>query len=128
MAYCTIYTMRDRFGNVEMDQFSAEAKDKAIIDAAAEIDDYIGARYDLPLSPTPESLGRVSCDIARYRLYTEQPTEEVRQRYEDAVDWLRSVSKGLISLGVVRPAANNFGVSVASRAKVFTTDMLGLMP
>ncbi len=38
-------------------------------------------------------------DIARYRLYDDGATDEVRRRYEDAVRLLKSVADGGVSLG-----------------------------
>ncbi|MCK4099992.1 phage protein Gp36 family protein, partial [Acinetobacter radioresistens] len=39
----------------------------------------------------PSNLNRMACDIARYRLYYQQPTEEVRNRYKDAIKFLERV-------------------------------------
>ncbi|MEG2565958.1 MAG: DUF1320 domain-containing protein, partial [Acinetobacter sp.] len=64
----------------------------AIQDATEEINGHIGGRYPLPLPNVPSNLKRMACDIARYRLYFQQPTDEVRQRYEDAIAFLKRVA------------------------------------
>ena len=76
---------------------------RALVDAAALIDSYIGRRYLLPLSATPSVLIPYALDIARYRLDRIRNREDVRLRYEDAIKWLESIACGkcaLMGLGV----------------------------
>jgi len=70
---------------------AAASINEALQDAAEEINSYIGGRYPLPLPNVPSNLNRMACDIARYRLYYQQPTEEVRNRYKDAIKFLERV-------------------------------------
>lgn len=72
------------------------------IDAAhAEVDAYLGARYELPLPTLPASLKPVLCDIARYRMAGgERTTEQIALRYEQAVRFLKMVAQGTVSLGI----------------------------
>ncbi|MEN8381215.1 gp436 family protein [Acinetobacter radioresistens] len=70
---------------------AAASINEALQDAAEEINGYIGGRYPLPLPNVPSNLNRIACDIARYRLYYQQPTEEVRNRYKDAIKFLERV-------------------------------------
>lgn len=109
MSYATISDLIARFGEAEIVARSdrtgsgvvdTEAVERALADAAAEIDGYIGARYTLPLPAVPAVLTRVACDIARYRLWQDAASEEVRTRYEDARRLLEAVSRGVVSLGV----------------------------
>lgn len=72
---------------------------RALIDAAALIDSYIGRRYLLPLSVTPQVLIPYALDIARYRLDRIRNREDVRLRYEDAIKWLEMIAKGTLTLG-----------------------------
>jgi phage gp36-like protein len=72
---------------------------RALTDAAALIDSYIGRRYLLPLSVTPQVLIPYALDIARYRLDRIRDREDVRKRYEDAIKWLEMVAKGTLDLG-----------------------------
>ena len=80
--------------------------DDAIQDATEEINGHIGGRYPLPLPNVPSNLKRMACDIARYRLYFERPTEEVRKRYEDAIAFLKRVADNKAHLQIQLPETN----------------------
>lgn len=106
--YATIYDFRDAFGteSIELsnldypreDAESEETLNRALIDASAVIDTYLG-RYQLPLPTNPPVLIPYCLDIARYRLWrnTDAP-DDVRKRYEDAIRWLEQVAKGIVKL------------------------------
>ncbi|WP_180069346.1 gp436 family protein [Acinetobacter sp. YH12112] len=79
---------------------TSTAVEDALQDATEEINGYIGGRYALPLPNVPSNLERMACDIARYRLYFQQPTEEVRKRYEDAISFLKLVATGKAHLQI----------------------------
>lgn len=109
MGYATQQDLVDRFGETEVIQLSDRAGtgaiDAAVVaaklaDADAEIDGYLAGRYTLPLVPVPLTLQRIACDIARYHLYDDRPTEYIAKRYDAATAFLRSVAKGDIQLGV----------------------------
>lgn len=75
----------------------------ALAEADAEIDPYLAPRHVLPLASVPRILSGFACDIARYRLcgtggVTE--TDEVRNRYKDAIKFLENVASGKIGLGL----------------------------
>lgn len=103
--YATEENLVARFGQ-EVDQLklmhasTSTAVDDALQDATEEINGYIGGRYALPLPNVPSNLERMACDIARYRLYFQQPTEEVRKRYEDAISFLKLVTTGKAHLQI----------------------------
>lgn len=118
MPYATVADLITRFGEPEIEQLAgrtaldvidAEVAERALADAAAEIDSYVGARYRLPFDPVPPLLGRLACDIARYRLYDDAAPEEIRRRYEDAVKLLTRIADGTVSFGVAvdAPTAPN---------------------
>ena len=104
--YATREELIKRFGD-EIEQLesmhpsSGTAVQDAIQDATEEIDSYLAAKYTLPLPSTPNNLKRLACDIARYRLYFQQPTEEVRKRYEDAKEFLKGVRDGKNVLAIL---------------------------
>lgn len=109
MAYETVAGLIARFGEDELiqltDRAGAHAVDGAIAqraldDAAAEIDGYLAARYQLPLPTVPALLARIACDIARYLLWEDRASDEVRRRYEDARKILESIARGTVSLGL----------------------------
>ncbi|QQN40782.1 gp436 family protein [Acinetobacter sp. CS-2] len=108
--YATESDLVARFGN-EIEQLkqmlpSQSAIDDAIQDATEEINGHIGGRYPLPLPNVPSNLKRMACDIARYRLYFQQPTEEVRKRYEDAIAFLKRVADNKAHLQIQLPETN----------------------
>ena len=73
---------------------------RALGDATSEIDAWLQGRYTLPLA-SPSAMIKLKCaDIARYLLHDDHPTEQVRQRYDDAIRYLNKVANGQISLGI----------------------------
>ena len=70
----------------------------ALDNASAEIDLYVGGRYDLPLTNPPAFLSQICLDVSRYRLEHGIPREDVRQRYEDALRKLEAIASGKIQL------------------------------
>ena len=101
--------MVERFSERELIQLTdrnntgaidATVLDRALADGTAEINGYLASRYQLPLSTTPTVLIRVCADLARYHLHDDNIPEPVEVRYKSAVDLLRQVSMGRVSLGV----------------------------
>lgn len=110
MPYAGVIDLLERFGESEVIQLTDRAApltgdvvedvaEKALADASAEIDSYIGVVYTLPLPSVPDVLLRVCCDIVRYRLYDDKATDEVSRRYKEAVRWLEQIAQGKVSLG-----------------------------
>ncbi|OHX21241.1 gp436 family protein [Chromobacterium sphagni] len=108
--YATRDDMLQRFGEKEVisltdREYSGQVDDPlladALADAGVEIDGYIGGRYPLPLAQPPKILAGYACDIARYRLCGSgtQLTEDIRDRYRDAVRFLELVAAGKVTLG-----------------------------
>jgi phage gp36-like protein len=81
--------------------------DKALIDATALIDAYVGNRYVLPLTVVSTVTNRYCLDIARYMLDRIRSREDVRVRYEDAIKFFERVTKGLASLGAAALTGQN---------------------
>lgn len=104
--YATREDLIARFGN-EVEQLESmhpqgnTAVESAIQDATEEIDGYLAGRYELPLPDVPNNLKRLACDIARYYLYFEQPTELVEKRYEQAIDYLKMVANKKAHLSIL---------------------------
>lgn len=135
--YATLQNMLDRFGQAELQQLTdigevasggvdEEVLDRALTDAAAEINGYLAARYVLPLASTPTLLVGIATDIARYRLYRDAVTETVEKRYKAAVKMLENIAAGKISLGLdasAAPAAVSDGVQFAESTRVFGRDV-----
>ena len=106
--------MVDRFGDAELaqrtDRVDGENADtvvlgRALADADAEIDSYLGTRYMLPLASTPPLINRLACEIAWYRLHDTGVSETVRVRYQDAVSVLKRLASGDVLLAGLATAA-----------------------
>lgn len=138
MPYATQQNMIDRFGQQELieltdraaprtDAIVAGVLDRALDDADAEINGHLGAKFTLPLSPVPNVLERIACDIARYYLYDERVTEAVKDRYNNAVKFLKGVVSGEITIGVdadsLTPAVSG-GPEYVAADPVFSRDKL----
>ena len=96
----------------------------AVDDAEHDINFYIGTRYSLPLSPVPATLTRVASDIARFRLYDDHATEEVRQRYKDALRMLEQIAQGKLDLGIAEPQATGGAPDFRTPGRLFTHSTL----
>ena len=134
MAYCTQSDILEQLDEDILVQLTDDADagvvdtsvvTRAIADAAAEIDSYCGTRYDLPFSPVPVMVRKISVDIAIYNLYARRKgAPEARQkRYDDAVKTLRDVSKGLVSPGADAPSVDDDAgpeITTVKRDRVFS--------
>lgn len=72
----------------------------ALNDARDTIDSYVSSRYTLPINPVPPILERIGCDLARYFLYDDQVTDQVKDRFTAAMKLLGDVRDGKASLGI----------------------------
>jgi phage gp36-like protein len=138
MPYATQQDLIDRFGEEELVQLTDKTNippstidavpvDRALSDAAALIDSYLAKLYRLPLSAVPQILTKASADIARFFLYGKSAEETVTNAYKDAVTWLTSISKGLVTLdaeGVAPAEAGNGQVQSRAPRRVFSRDSL----
>jgi phage gp36-like protein len=116
MPYATLNDLQSTFGEAEIGQLltrlstgnvPATIAGRFLDDASAEIDSYLAVSYAVPVSPAPQSLRAVCCDIARYRMFDDMASETVRQRYDDACKWLGKLAAGkailLTDAGVAAP-------------------------
>jgi phage gp36-like protein len=120
MNYATVQDMVDRFGERELVQLTdsdllavqAAPAERALADAQALADGFVGRVYRLPLAgctkpaPTeqnpaatqlvpPPQLTRIVCDVARYYLYDDlAPEHEVYLRYKAAERELQAIGDG----------------------------------
>ncbi|MHC1727952.1 MAG: gp436 family protein [Syntrophobacteraceae bacterium] len=117
MSYCTIDDIRNQVEEARLVQLTddegmgavaAARVSRAIGDADEEINSYLGVRMSVPLDPVPESVRRLSVDIALYNLYArrEKIPENRSERYRNAVRILESAAMGRISLGQSDPDGN----------------------
>lgn len=123
MIYARIGDLVDRFGERELTQLSdrddageinTAVVNRAISDATAFVDGYIGHVYKLPLLgcakpitvpgaaieyACPPALTRMVCDLARYYLYTDVADDhEAVRRYKAAQADLGAIASGKTQL------------------------------
>lgn len=136
MAYSTLATITEQFGAKEVLRVSDRDKDgvadvgvvdRAIADADAEIDSYIGTKYKVPLDPVPGIVVTASATIAMYRMSYDvgSLTEEKRRRYEDLIRWLRDVASGKAVLDPGVGGQSSGGVRYSTEPREYTRSKLG---
>lgn len=142
--YATRQDLEARFGfseiaNLEAMQTSVSSIADALQDADEEIDSYIAVKYQLPLPSVPSTLKRVACNIARYRLYFQRPTEEVENRYKAEIDFLKRVADGKAVLNILNEsnqvteekpvnAPSTMPIGTTYKGGVFGDATLDMMP
>ncbi|EDS1905387.1 DUF1320 family protein [Salmonella enterica] len=107
MMYASAQDMRDRYENIDdllrlpgTDDLNEKKLTQALNDAGALADSYLSAKYTLPLAVVPQVLVQHCCAIAFYYLCDQQPSDQARDRYREALTWLREVKSGSIPVGV----------------------------
>lgn len=103
MPYARIADLEAAVGPHELSQLTvdmpyAATLERALAAADATIDAYLAGRYALPLAHVPGILVGLACDIARYRLWRDAASTEVRRRFEDAQRYLERVADGRVRL------------------------------
>ena len=100
--------------------------DRALADARDTIASHISARYKLPISPVPPVLQRIACDLARFYLYDDTATEQVKDRHDAAMKLLASVRDGKATLGenaeTGEQAPSTAGAELVSGGRVWRRD------
>lgn len=140
MPYATQQDLTDRFGAEELAQLTDRTNfpvttidpvvvGRALDDASALSDGYLTKVVRLPLAVVPEVLVKTTADIARYYLHGKAADKEspVTRAYNEAVAWLRDVSRGLVELSVggETPApAGGGSVKAVAPNRVFTRHTL----
>lgn len=136
MAYCTRDNLVQRFGLREINDLldrdnnsvdDTQTLTQTIADADSLIDSYVGSKYQTPLSPVPQIITYIACDITRFMLWDDNAPEEVRARYNDAIARLKDIAKGMMKLPsttVVAPDNPSGGVDYYAEERVFTRDSL----
>ena len=129
--------MVSRFGEKELieltDREGVGVLDDAVLttaltEAQGEVNSYIAAVYDLPLPSVPAIVVTATCNIARFRLYNNAATDEVKIRYDDTIRWLRDVARGPATLGFTpETEPTNSVVVVSSREQVFSDTLFSTM-
>lgn len=132
----------ERFGMVELAQLTDRQNvppttiddvvvGRALSDAAALADGYLGKVCALPLASVPPILIKITADVARYYLRGESVEKDgpVALAYANGVAWLKDVAAGRVQLEAAtgapapQPAPGAAGRTRGS-APVFTRDTL----
>lgn len=123
--YATVDDLILRFGRPEMVELTDRADppservdravaEQALASASNTIDGYVGAQHKLPLAEVPPLLVDLCCDIARFNLFDRKASEEVRDRFKNAIRTLENIAKGMVKLPIAagpEPAGRD-GVTV----------------
>ncbi|MGU9981462.1 phage protein Gp36 family protein [Phreatobacter sp. HK31-P] len=83
------------------------AIERALSEAAAEIDTHLSGRYPIPIHPVPPILRKLNVDMAIYHVafgYSRR-TDEMRVRYDDALKMLLRIADGKAGLGIASTVA-----------------------
>lgn len=139
--YATASNMVSRFGETELVQasnrddpgatsYNSDAVSRALEDASAEIDSYLGTRYDVPVDPVPDLLVTACCKLARHALNSWGATDRMIEDAKAIRAWLRDISTGKAALPGVSLSDSTDAPSavVLASDQVFTDDVLAVMP
>lgn len=105
-AYATIADMLARWSEMDLVQL-AEADDLAgatprittqLTSAGHIIDGYVAVKYRTGAAPIPPLLTDIACDIARFRLFRDHPTDAAEKAHHAAMAQLAHIAKGTIKL------------------------------
>lgn len=114
----------------------ASVVDAALSDAEAEVMAYVSMVTASPLpDPAPVVLKRITATVARYNLWRRDTRDDhpAYLAYRDAVDELKSISKGLIALPLADAEQSNAsvaggGVFYSPGFSLTDAAMAGMMP
>lgn len=87
---------------------------KALADAGDLVDNFLRGRYSLPLSVTPQTIAEIVVRLARYGLHNERATDEIVERYKEAMQWLRAIATGDMVLEVGPTDTRDTGLPAVS--------------
>lgn len=107
----------------DLDVMNESAVNIALNQASAEIDEYVGARYVLPLTAISVQVVQFACIIARYYLEKGVRVESAVKDYERTIQRLEALKNGETNLGLdeneALPALNGDGAIVQSDQPVW---------
>ncbi|MBM4285812.1 MAG: DUF1320 domain-containing protein [Deltaproteobacteria bacterium] len=138
MGYCTKDDLLTMITQEELAELTAEGGEvpdflvveEAINQAGAEVDAYLGVRYQVPLTPTPAQVKALAVDLAIFHLYSRRSGAPPvrRERYEAAVRFLKDVGAGqaVIAGTSGEPiSTERERVEVSSAVRIFSRNTLG---
>lgn len=142
MAYATLQNLVDRYGETTLIELTdradppvgaidAEVVQRALDNASALIDGYVGALYALPVAEVPPLLTQLCEAITCYRLHTYSAPERVEADHKEALETLEKIARGRVRLPIAgrEPDRNGgSGVQVTDRERPMNAaDMTGFI-
>lgn len=104
MTYALQADLEARFGTDEIaariSMLATGGLDLALSDADAEIDAALAGRYTLPLVTVPPFIVGIACDIARWRLWSDEVPPRIQAGADNARKMLAAVANGALTLGL----------------------------
>lgn len=133
--YASLADLLARFRELDLIQLTDDAgvgevdQDKinqALTSADATIDGFLAARYQLPLARVPGNIVDIACDLARYDLYRDEPTEAVKDRRKAAMRMLEQIASGVIKIdaGAPEQPPRDGAILVGDGCAEFTRDKM----
>jgi phage gp36-like protein len=113
---------------VKGSEVNAQVVTDVLTEASGKIDSYCRMRYSVPLQASEQIKG-LTLDIAEYLLFARKRRvpDDVRQRYDDAIAFLKDVSAGRAALDQPATATQQSGggpVVTTQVAEKFSDDNL----
>lgn len=135
--YASKQNMLDQYGEEHLIELTDRADpptgeivdsilDAALADADVTINSFISKRYTAPVAGGSPALRRPAEQLAYYYLHRDNYPDTVRQGYEDAMDYLKQISRGEIVLDVagVEPQSSPAQVLIEGAPRVFSRETL----
>lgn len=140
-SYASYQDMIDSFGEREMTRLlsmnSMQSINRALSDATERMNSYLANRYGVPMVKTGQ-LKLCCCNIARYFLYVEKASDEVKERYKDEINWLEGVASGKLKVTFTQSLSDDekkhayvlpaIGVGGSYKGQVFGDNVFATMP
>lgn len=104
----------------------ALAKIEDAIEAAQDlVDNFLRSRYVLPLEVAPSTVTEIMVRVARYTLHNERASDEIVERYKEAMKWLQAIADGTMVLDVPPAAVADFGgIEIGEGSGVYSVEGL----
>ncbi len=103
MLYATKNDVVNRFPDIgDAVDLGSNILDLALLDVSAEIDTYIKSLYIFEIGQIPSVLTAVACDMARYKIYSDDPIDIVIERNKAALIFLRNIATGIAKLDIAK--------------------------
>ena len=113
--------------DADVGMVDADMVTRAIADADAVIDSYVGTRFEVPMSPVPDVIRGHSVRLAICNLYARRRgvPDDRKERCKEAIAFLKDVSAGKAILGAATaPTTTSDTVDIESNTRIFDRDKL----